>query len=112
METSYEISIHSAIYSTMDNADQQPPAAPYRLALRPGHHGELDDVVVRDVAMFRAEQMDETSWWMACSLAGDIHDRISFSVRAVDGKLEVTVVEYPVSDVSYEAGSILEAADA
>ena len=28
--------------------------------------GELDDVVVIDVEMFRFERMDEGLWWMRC----------------------------------------------
>ena len=30
----------------------------------------LDDVVVNDVSMFRAEQMDDNDWWFCCYLNG------------------------------------------
>ncbi|MEJ7763859.1 MAG: hypothetical protein WKF86_00020 [Acidimicrobiales bacterium] len=46
----------------------------YRIALRPLSDAAdpdlMDDVVIRDVSMFRAEQMDSNSWWVACYLAG------------------------------------------
>lgn len=95
----------------MDNTDNPSPADPYRLALRPGRQGELDDVVVQDVSIFRAEQMNDTTWWMACYLNGTEYDQISFGIKVVDGKLEVTVLEYPDADVSYEAGSIVKSGD-
>lgn len=56
-----------------------------RMALRPYHDDpeRLDDVVVEDVAMFRAEMMDDGHLWMACyfdknGTAPDLH----FSVMA------------------------------
>jgi len=55
------------------------------MALRPYHDDpeRLDDVVVEDVAMFRAEMMDDGHLWMACyfdksGTAPDLH----FSVIA------------------------------
>ena len=75
----------------------------YRIALRPDEAGELDDVVVKDVEMFRAEMMDDRTLWMCCYLAG--HERVNFWVSARGGKLRFSVTEWP-DDVPYEAGSI------
>lgn len=46
----------------------------YQIALREDDLG-LDDVVVKDVAMFRMERMDKDHVWFACYLADgqDIH---------------------------------------
>jgi hypothetical protein len=76
----------------------------YRIALRPDDHGELDDVVVNDVSMFRAEMMDGRSLWMCCYLEG--HERVNFWVRVKGrGVLEFHVTEQP-DDVTYEDGSL------
>lgn len=81
-----------------------------RLALRPDDTGALDDVVVRDVDMFRAELMDDDSLWMCCYLpgTGDGQDRVTFWVRAVgrNARLEFSVTEFPSGDVTYEPGSM------
>lgn len=77
----------------------------YRIALRPDARlqggrpgGELDDVVVKDVSMFRAEMMDDKSLWMCCYFP-DSGERISFWVRATKRKgqmrLEFHVTEEP-----------------
>lgn len=79
-----------------------------RIALRPFHHdptrnpADMDDIYVRDVEMFRAEQMDDAHWWMCCYL-GDDTDRISFSVRwdKKAKRIVVHVVEEP-DNVTYE----------
>ena len=81
----------------------------YRIALRPDEQGAkvdestlLDDIVVNDVPMFRAEQMTRSSWWVACYLNGN--DRICWNVQA-RGKplrLEWTVSEWPEEPVVYE----------
>ena len=79
-------------------------APDYRIALRPDDDGELDDVVVKDVEMFRAERMDNRSLWMCCYLTG--HERVNFWVRVKGrGTLEFCVTEQP-SDVPYEEGSL------
>lgn len=77
----------------------------YRIAIRPDVHGGdpmsadtlLDDIVVNDVPMFRAEQMDTTVWWVCCYLDNDTHDRITWDVRARSKplRLEWTAIEYP-----------------
>ena len=78
-------------------------AEDYRIALRPDDQGDLDDVVVKDVEMFRAEMMDNRSLWMCCYLEG--HERVNFWVTAKRGRLLFTVTEQP-SDVPYEEGSL------
>jgi len=54
-----------------------------RMALRPYHDDEerLDDVVVENVEMFRAEMMDDGHLWMACYF-GEGRDDLHFSVIA------------------------------
>jgi hypothetical protein len=81
-------------------SSKQPP---YRIALRPASNGTLDDVVVNDVSMFRAEMMDKDALWMCCYLSE--HERVNFWVRARGGTLTFTVTESP-GDVTYEPGSI------
>lgn len=77
----------------------------YRIALRPDEEGMLDDVVVDDVSMFRAEMMGPGELWMAAYLNGS-EDRVAFWVKAVKkGVLEFVVTESP-TDVVYEKGSI------
>lgn len=78
---------------------------PWRIALRPDEDGAevveltpLDDVVVKDVSMFRAEDLGQ-SWWLCCYLADEPdHARISFSLDKRTGVLCAT--EMP--DVRYE----------
>lgn len=84
----------------------------YRIALRPDDHGadpfdhrtRLDDIVVRDVAMFRAEQMDVASWWVCCYLDNTTQDRICWSVNASarPRRIDWTGYEYPSGPVVYE----------
>lgn len=60
----------------------------YQIALRHDDLG-LDDVVVKDVEMFRMERMDEDYVWLACYLTDgqeivfDLHatGRITYSAR-------------------------------
>lgn len=84
-------------------SSRKKPKNDYRIALRPDHRGDLDDVVVKDVEMFRAEMMDRGRLWMCCYLEG--HDRVNFWVRAKGSRLEFTVTEQP-HDVAYEDGSL------
>lgn len=82
----------------------------YRIALRPDERGNddpdalMDDIFVRDVTMFRAEQMDANAWWVACYLDNDTQDRICWSVRAKSKPLRIEWVttEFPESETSYE----------
>lgn len=88
----------------------------YRIALRPfrdlrERDGEkhspddLDDIVVQDVSMFRAEMMDKGVLWMCCYLPGctDPQERITFWVRAKRGRLTIVCTEQPSqSEVTYE----------
>ena len=86
----------------------------YRIALRPDVHGEdpmkvdtlLDDIVVTGVPMFRAEQMYESNWWVACYLDDDTHDRICWSVTAKTRPLRIEwrTTEWPdVATYEHEA---------
>ena len=127
-ETSAESDERFAIWLDLNNTHQsllraaasikrrmdllQPPAAPeerYRIALRPDHpdghpmgHDLLDDIVVNNIPLFRAEAMSDTSWWVACYLSDA--DRICWDVRARSKPLRIewTVSEFPEEPVVYE----------
>lgn len=53
-----------------------PPEA--RVELRDDTDGCLDDVVVRDVPMFRLERMSRNQWWGCCYLDVESLDRVDF----------------------------------
>lgn len=77
-----------------------------RIALRPDETGALDDVVVRDVSMFRAEMMDTKTLWMCCYFP-DSDQRLTFWVRSQRGRLVFGVTEKPnVEGFTFEAGSL------
>ena len=69
----------------------------YQIALREDDLG-LDDVVVKDVAMFRMERMDNDYVWLACYLTDgqDIH----FDLWVEDGVVKYKARELP--NVVYE----------
>jgi hypothetical protein len=73
----------------------------YRIALRHDDLG-LDDVVVKDVSMFRMERMDDDHVWLACYLTGG-EDLV------IDLWVEGGVVKYaerdPLPNVTYEGGT-------
>jgi hypothetical protein len=85
----------------MDADDLSTPA---RLALRRRADGSLDDVVVRDVQMFRAEILDDGRLWLCCYLPGTAvdQDRIAFEVVARGDRIEFEVIETPAGVVSTE----------
>ena len=81
----------------------------YDIALRPdsppsatGLSNLMDDIVVNNVEMFRAEQMDTGVWWVCCYLRGGA--RLTFNVQAKcrPRRLEWRVTEYPDGDFIYE----------
>lgn len=88
------------------------PHQDYRIAIRPDDRDDdpmnystlMDDIVVRDVAMFRAEQMDTHSWWVACYLNDDSGDRICWNVsaKARPRRIDWTTSEYPQEPLVYE----------
>ena len=84
-------------------------AGAYRVALRESSANELDDVVVRDVSMFRAERLNDKALWLACYLPGktggddgDDGNRITFIVTATRSRLEFQVHETPEPPVTFE----------
>lgn len=92
----------------VDAGLRRPPRAPgddYRIALRPDDRDAdpmdprtlLDDIVVMRPAMFRAEQMDPSTWWVACYLDENTDDRICWTVtaHARPKHIEWTGYEYP-----------------
>ena len=110
------LSARRKLVASLDEIDRQlvnlglrrPPAAPgtdYRIALRPDDRNAdpmdpatlLDDIVVMRPAMFRAEQMDPSTWWVACYLDENTDDRICWTVtaHARPKHLAWTGYEYP-----------------
>lgn len=81
------------------------PELRYRLALRPEPNQPdetlMDDVVVNDVSMFRAEMMSDKTLWLCCYLVGT-EERVDFWVSVKRGKLRLHVTEYPDGDFVYE----------
>lgn len=84
-------------------------AKDYRIALRPIsnklHPNLMDDIVVKDVAMFRAERMDHGNWWVALYLNDSHSEELTFSVHATkSGRIVWAVTELPEGDHVYEDG--------
>lgn len=85
---------------------------PYRIAIRPDERDAdpmssdtlCDDIVVNNVSMFRAEQMNTKNWWVGCYLNDDTHDRICWSVTARSNplRLEWVTTEFPQDETVYE----------
>jgi hypothetical protein len=71
----------------------------YQIALRHDDLG-LDDIVVKDVAMFRMERMDNDLVWIACYLADG--QEIVFDLWREGETIKYTV-RGPLPDVVYEA---------
>lgn len=91
------------------SASHLEPVDEYRIALRPDdkdHPERMDDIVVMDVRMFRAEQMDDGEWWVCCYLDDTTDQRLTFSVRARcrPRRIDWDVTEYPDGDHAYEGG--------
>jgi hypothetical protein len=95
------------------DAELRPPNGDaYRIALRPDVDGEdpyspdtlMDDIVVKDVKMFRAEQMDTHEWWVCCYLDDETADRICWQVsaRAKPRRIEWVTTELPQPHHIYE----------
>lgn len=68
-----------------------------RMALRPDSEipEEMDDIVVENVTMFRAEAMSEFGWWFACYFANG--ERVSFWIerQTRPARIAVHVTEHP-----------------
>lgn len=74
--------------------------AEYQIALRDDDMG-LDDVVVKDVAMFRMERMDDDCVWLACYLTDG--QEIVFDMWRVGKTIRYKARELP--NVAYEDAS-------
>jgi len=87
------------------------PATP-AMALRPDSRfpDEMDDIVVKDVEMFRAEAMDDDAWWMCCYFANG--ERVSFHVglAAKPKRVVISVTETPPvwTDIDAERSFVSE----
>ena len=68
-----------------------------RVELRLDQNKALDDVVVRDVSMFRAEVLSPGHLWLCCYLPGPNGEeqRVTFEVHARGERLEFEAVETP-----------------
>lgn len=71
----------------------------YQIALRHDSRG-LDDVVVKDVAMFRMERMGGSYVWLACYLRDG--QEIVFDLHADKRGLVTYSAREPLPDVVYE----------
>lgn len=73
------------------------------MALRPDHEDPelMDDIVVENVATFRAEDMGD-SWWVQCRFANG--DDVTFSVRALcrPRRIEWTVTNMPTRWIDWD----------
>jgi hypothetical protein len=83
----------------------------YRIALRPDDDAEpdrMDDIVVLDVKMFRAEQMDAGEWWVCLYLddTGDQMLTFAVSARCRPRRIDWTVTERPTGEHIYEGSAI------
>jgi hypothetical protein len=69
------------------------------MALRPDHRfpEELDDIVVENVRMFRAEAMSDTNFWMCCYF-GDNHERVTFNVTIGKNPKRIVVTAGEIPD--------------
>lgn len=65
---------------------------------------QVDDVLVKDVSVFRAEMLTDTDLWLACYLPGTgaEDDRLTFLVSVEDGRLRLRVEERPTGAVPFE----------
>jgi hypothetical protein len=71
----------------------------YQIALRYDDLG-LDDVVVKDVEMFRMERMDDNYVWIACYLADG--QEIVFDLSADRDGVICYAAREPLPNVEYE----------
>lgn len=67
------------------------------IALRPDHEfpDELDDIVVENVKVFRAEAMDHNIWWMACYFANGEELVFHVTRAAKPSRIVVTASSIP-----------------
>lgn len=89
-------------------AKYMPRRRKYRIALRPESDtdDQLDDVVVRDVSMFRMERMDKNRWWLCCYLEGS-DERIDFEIIGHRQRgVQAFVTNFPPGPHEYETGSL------
>ena len=68
-----------------------------RVELRLDQNDALDDVVVRDVSMFRAEVLSPGLLWLCCYLSSPDGEeqRVTFEVHARGKRLDFQAVETP-----------------
>ena len=74
----------------------------YDIALRPDelHPDEMDDIVVRNVSLFRAEAMSDKSWWMSCFLADG--QEVVFWITIKKKRIVVLCTDQPGHGYVYE----------
>jgi hypothetical protein len=74
------------------------------MALRPDHRfpDEMDDIVVNDVKMFRAEAMDDDAWWMACYFANGEEVRFWVGIGKNPKRIVVSVTDKPAQWIDWD----------
>lgn len=114
----YEV-VNERLTELREHGESRPETG-YRIALRPDDgDGDpfktstlMDDIVVKDVSMFRAEQMGDGEWFACCYLAGS-DDRIAWwiSAKCRPRRIEWVTTEFP--DVAYEdrSNAVVKATD-
>jgi hypothetical protein len=98
---------HGGFYRRLE----PPSERAYDIALRPERHQDdpdvMDDIVVDNVTTFRAEAIDERTWWLCCYLGDPADtDRVAFWAQVIDGELAVRVAERPEGDYRYQSGPL------
>lgn len=82
------------------------PAPLPQLALRPDSPDDperMDDIVAHNVAMFRAEQMDDDNWWVELCFEGD--QTVTFDVRSSAKGIDWRVTDDDAPHLTREPGS-------
>lgn len=75
------------------------------MALRPDSqdHDLLDDIVVKDVEMFRAEALDDDVWWLACYFANGEQVTFHVTAQARPKRIKFSVTEKPSEWIDFDA---------
>lgn len=78
--------------STIHAGDRDIASRDDRVVVRM-HGGNVDDVVVREVSMFRLEDMGDHVW--ICAYLAGTDERVAFAARAVNGHVQIDLTELP-----------------
>jgi hypothetical protein len=75
------------------------------MALRPDpdHPDEMDDIVVENVTLFRAEANDLDSWWMACHFANGEQVTFGINIAPDERRIQIHVTDTPDEWADFDA---------